>query len=30
MPNLVPPITTKDALLSYKERIKEACKGDDF
>lgn len=30
MPNLVPPITTKEALLSYKQRIKEACKGDDF
>ncbi len=30
MPNLVPPITTKDALLSYKQRIKEACKDDDF
>lgn len=30
MPNLVPPITTKEALLEYKERIKEACAGDDF
>ena len=30
MPNLVPPITTKDALLAYKERIKEACKEDEF
>ena len=30
MPNLVPPITTKEALLSYKERIKEACKDDIF
>jgi dihydroorotase len=30
MPNLVPPITTKDALLSYKERINEACKDDAF
>ncbi len=30
MPNLVPPITTKEALLAYKERIKEACAGDDF
>ena len=30
MPNLVPPITTKEALLSYKQRIKEACKGDAF
>ena len=30
MPNLVPPITTKDALLSYKKRVIEASKGDDF
>lgn len=30
MPNLVPPITTKEALLSYKKRIKEACKNDIF
>ena len=30
MPNLVPPITTKEALLSYKQRIKEACKKDNF
>lgn len=30
MPNLVPPVTTKDALLSYKKRIKEACKKDSF
>jgi len=30
MPNLVPPITTKEALLSYKQRIKEACKEDNF
>lgn len=30
MPNLVPPITTKEALLSYKDRIKEACKNDIF
>ena len=30
MPNLVPPITTKEALLSYKQRIKEACKKDKF
>ena len=30
MPNLQPPITTKEALLSYKQRIIEACKGDDF
>ncbi len=30
MPNLVPPITSKDALLSYKSRILEACKNDNF
>jgi dihydroorotase len=30
MPNLLLPITTKKALLSYKQRIKEACKEDDF
>ena len=30
MPNLVPPITTKEALLAYKQRILEACKDDDF
>lgn len=30
MPNLLPPITTKEALLSYKQRIKEATKEDDF
>lgn len=30
MPNLVPPITTKEALLSYKKRIKEACENDIF
>ncbi|RBQ28488.1 dihydroorotase [Aliarcobacter vitoriensis] len=30
MPNLVPPITTKEVLLEYKKRIKEACKDDDF
>ncbi|WP_121627201.1 dihydroorotase [Poseidonibacter antarcticus] len=30
MPNLVPPITTKEALLSYKQRIKDACKDDIF
>ena len=29
MPNLVPPITTKEALLAYKDRIKEACKDDN-
>lgn len=30
MPNLVPPVTSKDTLLSYKKRVIEACKGDDF
>jgi len=31
MPNLVPPITTKEALLSYSKRIKEATKEEkDF
>lgn len=30
MPNLVPPLTTKEALLAYKQRILEACKDDDF
>ncbi len=30
MPNLVPPVTTKEALLAYKERIIKACEGDDF
>ena len=30
MPNLVPPVTSKDALLSYKKRIIESCKDDNF
>lgn len=30
MPNLVPPVTTKESLLAYKKRIKDACEGDDF
>lgn len=30
MPNLVPPVTTKEALLGYKERINEICKKDNF
>ena len=30
MPNLVPPITTKEALLSYKQRIKSVCEEDNF
>ena len=30
MPNLVPPITSKEALLAYKQRIKEASKDNNF
>ncbi len=30
MPNLVPPISTKDELLAYKSRILEATKGHTF
>ncbi|WP_321312655.1 dihydroorotase [Halarcobacter sp.] len=30
MPNLVPPVTTKEALLAYKQRIIEACGKDEF
>ncbi len=30
MPNLVPPITTKEQLREYKSRILEAIKGDRF
>lgn len=30
MPNLVPPITAKETLLAYKQRIKEACSKDNF
>jgi len=30
MPNLQPPITTKEALFSYKEKILKACKDDQF
>lgn len=30
MPNLQPPITTKKALLVYKEKILKACKDDGF
>ncbi len=30
MPNLVPPITTKAALLAYKRRILRACEGLNF
>ncbi|AXK48096.1 dihydroorotase [Aliarcobacter trophiarum LMG 25534] len=30
MPNLVPPITTKEDLLAYKQRIIQASKDDNF
>ncbi len=30
MPNLVPPVTTKDALVSYKKRIQNSIGDDDF
>jgi len=30
MPNLVPPVSTKEELLAYKSRIVAACKGDTF
>ena len=30
MPNLAPPITTKEALLAYKQRINEACTNEQF
>lgn len=30
MPNLAPPITTKEALFAYKKRIQEACIEDEF
>lgn len=30
MPNLVPPVTTKQALLEYKDRIIKACNDDNF
>jgi len=30
MPNILPPITTKEALLAYKQRILDASKDDDF
>lgn len=30
MPNLLPPITTKEALLAYKQRIISACGGENF
>lgn len=30
MPNLIPPLTNKEALLAYKERVLKACLGLDF
>ncbi|HHD81836.1 MAG TPA: dihydroorotase [Campylobacterales bacterium] len=30
MPNLVPPVTTKEALFSYRERILDACQNEHF
>jgi len=30
MPNLVPPVTTVEQVISYKERITKACEGEDF
>ncbi|MGW8169987.1 MAG: dihydroorotase [Sulfurovaceae bacterium] len=30
MPNLVPPVDTKEALLAYRDRILDATKGDIF
>jgi len=30
MPNLVPPVTTKEGLVSYKVRILDACKDETF
>ncbi len=30
MPNLVPPVCTKEDVLAYKKRILEATQGDDF
>ncbi|MFA6189201.1 MAG: dihydroorotase [Sulfuricurvum sp.] len=30
MPNLVPPVTTKEMVRAYKHRIKEAMESDDF
>jgi len=30
MPNLVPPVSTKEALLAYKSRILKACNNDAF
>ena len=30
MPNLVPPLSTKNEVIEYKNRILKATKGDDF
>jgi dihydroorotase len=30
MPNLVPPVSTKEELLAYKKRILQSCKSDTF
>jgi dihydroorotase len=30
MPNLVPPVTTIEAVIAYRHRIKEAMEGDNF
>lgn len=30
MPNLIPPLTTKQALISYKQRVIKACGNEDF
>ncbi len=30
MPNLVPPVTNKDELLAYKQRVIKACKDGQF
>ncbi len=30
MPNIIPPVTTKEALLAYKERIMKAAGDDEF
>ena len=30
MPNLVPPVSTKEELVAYKNRIQEVCKDDTF
>lgn len=30
MPNLVPPVSTKDEVIAYKRRIQDACHSSDF